>query len=150
MDKKFVVFDFGILSLEWPTLLFGIVVFLIVLFFFNLWLFRPILANLQMRKKFVEGLEKENDKKEKQVEESIQKIQQERKNHLERLDFSRLQKQKEIQKEIGEFLENARLEFRTEQGKYQAKVNSELLAVKNAVPEELKGLKDALFKKVGL
>ena len=52
------VFNFGVLHLEWPNVLFIVVVFFTTMFFLNMWLFRPILRTIEARQAKVN---KDND-----------------------------------------------------------------------------------------
>ena len=106
------IFDFGILSLQWPTLLFGVVVFAITLFFLNLWLFRPILRNFHAKADYKTSLEQETAGYTEQIQSQHHKIDQVHKKQLQDLNALQAEHNKHVQAELGLILENAKNELK--------------------------------------
>lgn len=63
MDESYKIIDLGIITLEWPTALFTLVVFLVVIYLMNELLFKPVINNLENRKEFI----KQNQEKHAEV-----------------------------------------------------------------------------------
>ena len=60
-NDPFSVFNFGLLHMEWPTALFVLVVFVMVMITLNSLLFKPILKTLEARETTVNHLHKQRE-----------------------------------------------------------------------------------------
>ena len=49
MQRQGAIFDYGVLHMEWPTVVFALVVFLITMILLNLLLFKPVVRTIEAR-----------------------------------------------------------------------------------------------------
>lgn len=102
------VFDYGILHLELNTLLYILVLVLVVMFFLNRWLFRPILRTLDRREQAMQNLQGEAREHRETIAGLTASYQENLSQVLEEVARVRAETHKESQQAVGAILERAR------------------------------------------
>ena len=145
---QYILFQAGLLSLEWPTAIVVFLFFLIVMFSMNKLLFKPVLETLEKRKSLTESNLKEVQEKtdeineieiryKKRLETVKQEIQIERKKLLDRaLQTSKLLIDKSKQKNSKKIV------------KIEEELNLEIEQAKKMTKKETKNIADFILSKV--
>lgn len=102
------IFNYGVLHLELNTALFILAVFLIVTFFLQRWLFRPVLRTLRNRNALMEGIREGNAEKQQDISRLTKEYEERMDQIRAEIDQFRQERRREASRDAGAILARAR------------------------------------------
>ena len=147
MDESYKLIDLGIITLEWPTALFTLGLFLVVIYLLNEFLFKPVINNLENRKNFIN----QNQQKHAEITADNEKLTQEiariKTNHWDELKIKRSQIIREAELAANKELADKQLAARRNIEKEKALLNEALAKILPNSKEYLVEIQASLSKK---
>jgi len=142
------VFDFDILHMEWNTALYTLVLILIVMYFLNTLLFKPILRTLENRAKTEADLKKSVEDKSREVEQMTAAYEKQLENAREEVARVRSESHKDIQQAVEAILSKAREQAKGDFDKAMDEMRKEVDQARVELSESAKALAEQTANRI--
>lgn len=142
------VFDFQLLHMELNTPLFMLVVVLVVVYFMNRWLFRPVMRTLDNRDGLLADLQQRTESNRGEVRRMSEQYQQDLQRVRAEVSQVRSEAHAEAQREVGEIIGQARQQGREEHAQAMGDMQAQVEQVRAELGEQARTLAEQATNRI--